>query len=107
ADIVFGATLGTGVGGGIAIDGRVHSGANGAAAEWSHTTLPFLREGEASPYECFCGHRGCIESFTSGRGLAGAYREVTGRDVPGPEVAQLEVAGDASAARAFEVYEDR
>src|SRR3954471_20653784 len=41
-DVVFGATLGTGVGGGIVIDGRVLNGANGAAAEWSHSTLPFI-----------------------------------------------------------------
>jgi fructokinase len=105
--VVFGATLGTGVGGGIAIDGRVHSGANGAAAEWSHTTLPFLRDGETSPYACFCGHPSCIESFTSGRGLAGAFREVTGRDVSGPEVATLATAGDADADKAFALYEDR
>jgi fructokinase len=107
ADVVFGATLGTGVGGGIAIDGRVHSGANGAAAEWSHTTLPFLTDGETSPYACFCGHKACIESFTSGRGLAGAYREVTGKDLPGPEVAIKAAAGDDAADRAFSIYEDR
>jgi fructokinase len=106
-DVVFGATLGTGVGGGIAIDGRVHSGANGAAAEWSHTTLPFLADGEASPYVCFCGHRSCIESFTSGRGLAGAYREVTGRQLDAPEVGARAATGDEAAARAFALYEDR
>jgi fructokinase len=107
ADVVFGATLGTGVGGGIAIDGRVHSGANGAAAEWSHTTLPFLREGETSPYVCFCGNRNCIESFTSGRGLAGAYREITKADLSAPEIGVRAAAGDADSARAFDVYEDR
>jgi fructokinase len=106
-DVVFGATLGTGVGGGIAIDGRVHSGANGAAAEWSHTTLPFLRPGEASPYTCFCGAPACIESFTSGRGLAGAYREVAGQGLEAPEVGAHAAAGDAVAARAFDLYEDR
>jgi fructokinase len=105
--VVFGATLGTGVGGGIAIAGRVHSGANGAAAEWSHTTLPFLRSGERSPYACFCGHAGCIESFTSGRGLAGAYREVTGGDLSAPEIGARATAGDAPADEAFRVYEDR
>jgi fructokinase len=106
-DVVFGATLGTGVGGGIAIDGRVHSGANGAAAEWSHTTLPFPRSGEASPYACFCGTPGCIEAFISGRGLAGAYREVAGLDLDAPEVGVRAAAGDAAAGRAFDIYEDR
>jgi fructokinase len=108
ADVVFGATLGTGVGGGIAIDGRVHSGANGAAAEWSHTTLPFLRAGESSPYACFCGHAGCIESFTSGRGLAGAHREVGGDPaLAAPEIGARAAAGDERAGRAFDLYEDR
>jgi fructokinase len=106
-DVVFGATLGTGVGGGIAIDGRVHSGANGAAAEWSHTTLPFLRPGEVSPYVCVCGHSGCIESFTSGRGLAGAYREIAGEELAAPEVGTRASAGDTSAGQAFDLYEDR
>jgi fructokinase len=106
-DVVFGATLGTGVGGGIVIDGRLLTGENGAAAEWSHTTLPFLRDGEVSPYRCFCGHPSCIESFTSGRGLAGAYRETAGQDLGAPEVGARAAAGDDVAARAFALYEDR
>jgi fructokinase len=95
-DVVFGATLGTGVGGGIVIDGRVLNGANGAAAEWSHSTLPFVEDDEQSPYACFCGRPLCIESFVSGRGLAGAYRAL-GRAA----------AGDATANRAFDVYASR
>jgi len=106
-DVVFGATLGTGVGGGIVVDGRVLLGVNGAAAEWSHTTLPFLRDDERSPYACPCGHPGCIESFTSGRGLAGAYREVSGRDITAPEVSERAGSGDPAAEAAFGLYEDR
>jgi predicted NBD/HSP70 family sugar kinase len=106
-DVVFGATLGTGVGGGIVVDGRVLLGVNGAAAEWSHTTLPFLRDGERSPYLCPCGHPGCIESFASGRGLAGAYREASGRDITAPEVSEREQSGDPAADAAFALYEDR
>jgi predicted NBD/HSP70 family sugar kinase len=104
---VFGATLGTGVGGGVVIDGRVLNGANGSAAEWSHTTLPFARDDESSPYECFCGHARCIESFLAGRGLAGAYHSATGRTLSAPEVGQLAAAGDAGAAQSFAIYEDR
>jgi fructokinase len=106
-DVVFGATLGTGVGGGIVIDGRVLAGRNGSAAEWSHTTLPFLRPGEVSPYECFCGRAGCIESFVSGRGLAGAYREVTGATLPPTEIGARAQAGEAAALAALETYSDR
>jgi fructokinase len=99
-DVVFGATLGTGVGGGVVVDGRVLTGENGAATEWSHTTLPFLREGEHAGYRCPCGHADCIEAFTSGRGLAAAYRALGGEDVKGSEV------GHATADRAFAAYED-
>jgi len=110
-DVVFGATLGTGVGGGIVIDGRVINGANGAAAEWSHTTLPFagvdVEDDERSPYVCPCGHPRCIESFVSGRGLAGAYRALGGADIDAPEVGRRAAAGDATANHAFDIYESR
>jgi fructokinase len=106
-DVVFGATLGTGVGGGLVIDGRVLGGANGSAAEWSHTTLPFLQDGESSPYDCFCGNPSCIESFVSGRGLAGAYREVADDTLPPVEIGHRADAGDPAANAALDVYSDR
>jgi fructokinase len=106
-DVVFGATLGTGVGGGIVVDGRVLTGANGAATEWSHTTLPFGPPDEKSPYRCVCGHPGCIESFISGRGLEGTYRALGGGELRGAEIARRADAGDAAAAQAFALYEDR
>jgi predicted NBD/HSP70 family sugar kinase len=106
-DVVFGATLGTGVGGGLVVDGRVLGGANGSAAEWSHTTLPFLHPGEASPYECFCGNSSCIESFVSGRGLAGAFREVAGDTLPPVEIGHRAESGDPAANAALDVYSDR
>ncbi len=106
-DVVFGATLGTGVGGGLVIDGRVLTGENGAATEWSHTTLPFLRPDEQSPYPCSCGHPGCIESFISGRGLEGAYRSAGGEPARGGEIARRAETGDGRAAEAFALYEDR
>jgi fructokinase len=106
-DVVFGATLGTGVGGGIVVDGRVLTGQNGAATEWSHTTLPFEDPGERSPYECVCHHPGCIESFISGRGLEGTYRALGGETVSGTEIARREGAGEATARRTFELYEGR
>ena len=107
ADVVFGATLGTGVGGGIVVDGRVLGGANGSAAEWSHTTLPFLHAGERSPYACFCGTPACIESFVSGRGLTGAYEEVAGDTLPPTEIGHRAEAADPAANAALDVYSDR
>jgi fructokinase len=105
-DVVFGATLGTGVGGGIVVDGRVLTGENGAATEWSHTTLPFLRPDERAPYACHCPHACCIEAFTSGRALAARYRELGGADVGGIEIARRAAAGDDRAELAFAAYED-
>ena len=107
-DVVFGATLGTGVGGGIVVDGRVLTGENGAATEWSHTTLPFAAPDESSPYACVCGHPRGIESFISGRGLEGTYRSLGGGgQLRGLEIAKRADAGDELAARTFALYEDR
>jgi fructokinase len=105
-DVVFGATLGTGVGGGIVVDGRVLTGENGAATEWSHITLPFLRDGERAPYPCHCPHANCIEAFTSGRGLAATYRALGGDDARTTELARHAAEGDARAEQAFAAYED-
>jgi fructokinase len=104
-DVVFGATLGTGVGGGLVVDGRVLTGENGTATEWSHTTLPFLRPGETAPYVCFCGHGPCIESFTSGRGLAASYRTLGGVEAGGTEIARRAAEGEPLAEQAFAGYE--
>ena len=106
-DVVFGATLGTGVGGGIVIDGRVLTGENGAATEWSHTTLPFLNPDERSPYPCVCRHPSCIESFISGRGLEATYRALGGDGALGAEIARREASGEEIARRTFTLYEDR
>jgi fructokinase len=105
-DVVFGATLGTGVGGGIVVDGRVLTGENGAATEWSHTTLPFLRDGERAPYVCVCGHANCIEAFTSGRALAAWHAALGGGDAEGNEIGRRAGVGDVAAAGAFAAYED-
>ena len=106
-DVVFGATLGTGVGGGFVINGRVQNGANGSAGQWSHTTLPFLRTEDGEGAECPCGHPSCIEAFLAGRGLAWDYRRATGETITPEEIGARERAGDARAAATFARYEDR
>jgi fructokinase len=103
---VFAAILGTGVGGGIVIDGRLLSGASGGAGEWGHNPLPWPREREQTPPECWCGKRGCVESWLSGPGLAFDYQRETGRSLEAWEiVARAGVDNDAGAALAR--YRDR
>ncbi|MHB1585845.1 MAG: ROK family protein [Acidiferrobacteraceae bacterium] len=73
-EIVFGVIMGTGVGGGIAIRGRVHEGPQRIAGEWGHNPL----EPDGPP--CYCGRRGCVETFLSGAGLVREYGLQSGAD---------------------------
>jgi fructokinase len=66
ARVVFGAILGTGVGGGIVVERRVLEGRHQIAGEWGHTPLPWMSAQEHPGPECNCGRRGCIEQFCSG-----------------------------------------
>ena len=70
AAVVFGAILGTGVGGGLVVDGRVITGANAIAGEWGHNPLPWPRDDERPGPRCYCGRAGCIETWVSGPGLS-------------------------------------
>jgi fructokinase len=69
ADVVFGAILGTGAGGGIVVGGRVLNGRHGIAGEWGHTPLPWIKREEHPGPMCNCGRKGCIEQFVSGPAL--------------------------------------
>jgi predicted NBD/HSP70 family sugar kinase len=69
ARVVFGVILGTGVGGGIAVDRRVLTGPNAIAGEWGHNPLPLPRKGDLPLPDCYCGRKGCIESYLSGPAL--------------------------------------
>jgi fructokinase len=68
--VVFGVILGTGVGGGVVVDGRVWGGANAIAGEWGHNEMPARGEAALPDTPCYCGRRRCIETFLSGPGLA-------------------------------------
>ncbi|MBY5921217.1 fructokinase [Ferrimonas balearica] len=101
---VFGIILGTGCGAGIAVDGRVHEGPNGIAGEWGHNPLPWMTEAEFPGPDCFCGRRGCIETFISGTNLARQYREHTGLTLAGAQILERVDAGEASAEQVFEAF---
>ncbi len=94
ARVVFGAILGTGTGGGIAVDGRTLTGANAVAGEWGHNPLPWPEPGEWPGAPCYCGRTGCIETFLSGPGLARDHREATGESLDAVAIAARAADGD-------------
>jgi len=107
ARVVFGAILGTGVGGGIVVDRRVIDGANAIAGEWGHNPLP-LPAGEDLPLPaCYCGRRGCIETYLSGPGLAADHARVTGETADAAQISKRAASGDAACAAAVARYEAR
>jgi fructokinase len=103
AQVVFGVILGTGVGGGIVIDGKVLTGANAIAGEWGHNPMP----GEQHRDACYCGRRGCIELYLSGPGLAADHRRSTGADSSAEAIALNAAAGDAACEATLQRYEAR
>jgi fructokinase len=99
AEIVFGVILGTGTGGGVVVRGHVLTGPNAVAGEWGHNGLPWPDESEWPGEPCYCGRRGCIETFLSGPALARDYAAASGRRLDGPAiVAAAESDPDALAA---------
>ena len=72
ARLVFGIIMGTGVGGGIVIDGRIWDGRHGIAGEWGHNFL------DESGGPCYCGKTGCVESVISGPATERYYQSITG-----------------------------
>ncbi len=107
AHMVFAVILGTGCGGGLAFDGRVHAGPNGVAGEWGHTTLPWARPEEWPGPACYCGRHGCMETWVSGTAIAADFLRVTGRRMTTREIAQEMDRGEAEAVAAFERFESR
>jgi fructokinase len=112
---VFGVILGTGVGGGIVIDGKVLAGANSIAGEWGHNPMP----GEHHKGHCYCGRQGCIELYLSGSGLVAdhrrylpaernpGYAEHSMTDFSAKSIADLAAAGDAQCEATLQRYEAR
>jgi len=109
ARVVFGVILGTGVGAGIAIDGRVLVGANAIAGEWGHNPLPSPRavERDLAAPACYCGRRGCVEAWLSGPALAADHLRATGQSLEAPAIARRARDGDAAATATLDRYLDR
>jgi fructokinase len=107
AAVVFGVIVGTGTGGGVVVNGRVVDGANAIAGEWGHNPLPAPRDGEWPGPPCYCGRRGCIETFLSGPALAREYAQDGGAAVTAEEVGARAAAGETRALAVLTRYEER
>ncbi|PIY90540.1 MAG: sugar kinase [Nitrosopumilales archaeon CG_4_10_14_0_8_um_filter_34_8] len=81
-DVVFGVIMGTGVGGGIVINGKIHQGRTNIAGEWGHHTL------HQNGNNCYCGKQGCVETYISGPALEKRWKELTRKSQNMPEIIQ-------------------
>ncbi|MGV3710175.1 MAG: ROK family protein [Gemmatimonas sp.] len=107
ASSVFGVILGTGVGGGVVIDGRCHTGANLIGGEWGHNPLPWPTADELPGPSCYCGKHGCIEMWCSGPALASDHARVTGQHLDGRAIVAAAAAGDTHAQSTLARHHDR
>jgi fructokinase len=106
-ETVFGVILGTGVGGGIVIGGRVLVGANAIGGEWGHNPLPWPAPEEMSGPPCYCGRSGCIETFLSGPGLAADHFRHTGHRLSPAEIVHAAGRRDPASVATIERYMER
>lgn len=108
ARVVFGVITGTGVGGGVVVDGRVITGAHAIGGEWGHNGLPrpSIAEVQQAP-DCYCGKKGCIETWCSGPALARLYEAHTGTAKALPDIVASAAQSEMAAITALENFYDR
>ncbi|WP_417486882.1 ROK family protein [Maricaulis sp.] len=107
ASVVFGVIIGTGVGGGVVVNGHLIDGAQGIAGEWGHTPLPWPRHDELDPPACWCGKTGCLETWLSGPGLAADHARQHHREMTAAEIFEEAATGNALALDSVERHADR
>jgi len=105
--VVFGVILGTGVGGGVVVNGQVLNGANGIAGEWGHNPLPPGADSDSVAPPCYCGRRGCVETWLSGPALAADHLRVAGEALTPEALVARAAAGDAACEATLLRYETR
>ncbi len=108
--IVFGAILGTGVGGGLVADGRLVNASGGFAGEWGHGPIVAAFAGNppiAIPaYPCGCGQTGCVDTVGGARGMERLHALLHHTDLSSEEIVGLWLGGDSAAAATIDVYVD-
>lgn len=107
AAVVFGVILGTGVGAGIVVNGHILTGPNGIAGEWGHNPLPWPEAHELPGPQCYCGKRGCIETFLSGPGMMQLHQRETGDSLSAEEIVARAEQGDAACELSLQTWENR
>ena len=107
AAVVFGVILGTGVGGGIVVNGKALTGPNSIAGEWGHNPLPWPLPDELPGNACYCGKSGCIETWLSGPGMARHHAQHLGATWDTPRIVARAAQGDVACEQTLTEYEDR
>jgi fructokinase len=107
ARIVFGVILGTGCGGGLVVNGRLLDGPRGIGGEWGHNPLPWATPDEYPGPSCWCGRKGCLETWVSGPGMAADHARVTGEAHTAVEIAARAKAGNGAAKATLSRHADR
>lgn len=100
---VFGVILGTGVGGGVVVQGKILQGLNSIGGEWGHNPLPVAFQDEVDR-PCYCGRNNCVETFLSGPGLSLSYYRQTGENISGEQLLERVRYGEADAQRVWQQY---
>jgi len=105
--VVFGVILGTGVGGGLVVNGRILEGVNRIAGEWGHNPLPSASKDERPGPACYCGRNGCIETWLSGPGMSMNHRQHGGESITAADITLLAADGDERCMQTLHRYCDR
>jgi fructokinase len=107
ARIVFGVILGTGCGGGLVVNGRLLDGPRGIGGEWGHNPLPWTTFDEYPGPACWCGRKGCLETWVSGPGMAADHARLTEETLTAEEIAARAERGNGAARATLSRHADR
>lgn len=105
--VVFAVIVGTGCGGGLAVNGRLVEGANRLAGEWGHIALPWPTPAEVPGPACWCGLHGCLETWISGTGFQRDHAAITGQTLGAEAIVVAAGTGDPAAVASLDRYTDR
>lgn len=107
AEIVFGVIIGTGCGAGIVINKKIINGPNSITGEWGHNPLPYTNNDDLNSTQCWCGKRGCIETFLSGTGFSKDYQLLTEQKITCEQIILAANSNETNAVAALSRYQER